>query len=219
MQPNLITVREPHSPVSEAFRILRTNLEFSSLEHPLRSLLVVSPSVAPDTALTLANLAVVMAEGGREVILVDGDMRRPTLHNMFGLSNQVGLSNLFDGAADLTNLPLQATGVEHVRLLAGGPTPANPSVLLGSARMGEIMAALTAQADLVLFGAPPVMAVTDAALLAARVDGVLLALRARSTEREHARQAKALLEKVNARLIGAVLTNADQSNVLKRYYK
>jgi len=218
-QPDLITLTEPYSPVSEAFRTLRTNLEFSGLDHPLRSLLVVAPAIEPGAAKTLANLAVIMAEGGRRVILVDGDMRRPTLHEIFGLRNDVGLSSLFANSTDnLTNLPLQA-GTEHVQVLTSGPLPPNPSILLGSARMAAIIAALTAQADLVLFSAPPVIAVTDAALLAARVDGTLLILRARGTEREHARQAKALLEKVNARLVGAVLIDADRDNILKNYYK
>lgn len=221
-QPDLIALTDPRSPVSEAFRTLRTNLEFSSLDRPLRTLLVTSPAIDPAAATTLANLAVIMAEGGRKVILVEGDMRKPALHQIFGASNAVGLSSLFtDGTfgAEASNLPLQATDVDHIQLLPGGPVPPNPSVLLGSPRMAEIIAALAAQADLVLFSAPPVIAVTDASLLAAQVDGTLLILRAGRTEREHARRAKELLEMVNARLVGAVLTDASRDNILKSYYK
>lgn len=217
-QPDLITLTDPRSPASEAFRALRTNLEFAGLERPLRSLLVVAPAIDPGTATTLANLAVIMSEGGRKVILVEGDLRKPALHQIFGASNAVGLSSLFADGAGI-ELPLQASGVEHVQLLPSGPLPPNPSILLGSGRMDELIAALTDQADMVLFSAPPVIAVTDAALLAARVDGTLLVLRAGATEREHTQRAKDLLDKVNARLVGAVLTNTSGNNVLKRYYK
>lgn len=218
-QPDLITLTDPRSPASEAFRALRTNLEFAGLDRPLRSLLVVAPAIDPDTATTLANLAVIMSEGGRKVILVEGDLRKPALHQIFGASNDSGLSSLFADNASGTELPLQASGVEHVQLLPSGPLPPNPSILLGSGRMDELIAALTDRADMVLFSAPPVMAVTDAALLAARVDGTLLVLRAGATEREHAQRAKDLLDKVNARLVGAVLTNASRDNVLKKYYR
>ncbi len=213
---DLVTLTDPRSPASEAYRTLRTNLEFSSLDHPLRSLLVTSPGANADKSVTLANLAVIMAEGGRQVILVDADLRRPALHGIFGLGNERGLSTLFDG--DVPDIPLQESGVAGLRVLTSGPLPQNPSVLLGSARMEEIIAALTKMADLVLFDAPPVIAVTDAALLAARVDGTLLVVRVGGTLREHVEQARALLEKVNAHLVGAVLTNASLDSSVSRYY-
>jgi capsular exopolysaccharide synthesis family protein len=217
-QPDLITLTDPRSPVSEAYRTLRTNIEFSSLDQPLRSLLVTSPAANPDRATTLANLAVIMAEGGRSVILVDGDLRRPELHEVFGIDNTSGLSELLRDSGELTNLPLQDSGVDSLRVLTSGQLPQNPSVLLGADRMQEVIAALTAQADLVLLSAPPVIAVTDAALLASKVDGTLLVIRARGTQREHAQRAKALLEKVNARLVGAVLSNASLDSGVSRYY-
>ena len=216
-QPDLITLTDPRSPASEAYRTLRTNLEFSSLDHPLRSLLVTSPGANADKSVTLANLAVIMAEGGRRVILVDADLRRPALHEIFGLDNERGLSTLFNDGGGL-EIPLQDSGVTGLRLLTSGPLPQNPSIMLGSSRMEEIIARLTEMADLVLFDAPPVIAVTDAALLAARVDGTLLVVRAGGTLREHVEQAKALLEKVNAHLVGAVLTNASLDSSVSRYY-
>jgi non-specific protein-tyrosine kinase len=220
-QVDLITLTDPRSPVSEAYRTLRTNLEFSSLDHPLHSLLVTSPAVSSGKSATLANLAVIMAEGGRKVILADGDLRRPALHEIFGVDNDIGLSDLIRSDAELetAELPLRESGVDGLRLLSSGELPQNPSVLLGSSRMGQVVAALTAQADLVLFDAPPVIAVTDAALLGAQMDGTLLVIRAGSTQRQHVQQAKALLEKVNAHLVGAVLSNASLDSGVSRYYK
>lgn len=218
-QPDLITLTDPRSPVSEAYRTLRTNLEFSSLAHPLQSLLVTSPAAHADKSMTLANLAVIMAEGGRQVILVDGDLRRPALHEIFGLENKVGLSDVIRQADALSALPLQESGVEGVRLLTSGPLPQNPSVLLGSPSMEKVITHLAAQADLVLYDAPPVLAVTDAALLATRVDGTLLVVRAGGTRREHVQRAQDLLARVNAHLVGAALTHASLDGSVSRYYK
>ena len=218
-QPDLITLTDPRSPASEAYRTLRTNLEFSSLDHPLRSLLVTSPAANADKSVTVANLAVIMAEGGRQVILVDGDLRRPVLHEIFGTEANRGLSDLVRQDGPLPELPLQETGVEGLRLLTSGPLPQNPSTVMGSARMEQVISALTEQADLVLFDAPPVIAVTDAALLAAKVDGTLLVIRAGSTQREHVEQAKALLEKVTAHLVGAALSNANLDSSVSSYYR
>ena len=217
--PDLITLSEPRSPISEAYRTLRTNLEFSSLDHPLRSLLVTSPADNADKLMTLANLSVILAEGGRKVILVDGDLRRPELHEMFGVQNGAGLSDLLQQDSTPVQLPLRATKADTLSLLTSGQPPQNPSVLLGAKRMVEVIAALVSQADLVVINAPPVLAVTDAALLASQVDGTLLVIRAGSTQREHVQQAKALLEKVNARLIGAVLSNAALDSSVSSYYR
>lgn len=222
-QLDLITVTDPRSPASEAYRTLRTNLEFSSLDRPLRSLLVTSPAAHADKSLTLANLAVVMAEGGCQVILVDGDLRRPALHEIFGVENGVGLSEVIrqacSWAADVVpSLPLQEVGVEGVRLLTSGQLPQNPSVLLRSPGMQQVIAHLAGQADLVLYDAPPVLAVTDAALLAARMDGTLLVIRAGGTRRDHVQRAKDLLAQVNAHLVGAALTHAGRENGVSGYY-
>jgi non-specific protein-tyrosine kinase len=218
-QPDLITLTEPRSPVSEAYRTLRTSLEFSSLDRPLRSLLVTSPAADDGKAMVLANLAAIMAEGGRQVILAEGDLRKPALHDIFAASNDTGLSNLIQGHTALDDLLLQESGIDGVKLLTSGPLPPNPSVLLGSSRTKTVIQALTERADLVLFSAPPIVAVTDATLLAAQVDGTVLIVRAGRTEREHAQRAKALLEKVNARLVGAVLTNATRDSALVNYYR
>ncbi len=213
---NLITLTDPRSPISEAYRSLRTNLSFYSLDNPLRSLVVTSPAKAEGKSTTIANLAVTMAQSGRKTILVDCDLRRPSLHALFDLRAEPGLTNviLHDDAA----LPLQETGVENLWLLASGPKPPNPADLLGSKKIDQLLAKLNEMADIILFDAPPVIAVTDAAVLGAKVDGVLLVINAGHTRRDHAERAKELLEKAKVRIIGATLTNAPKDSSLGDYY-
>jgi len=215
---HLITVADPHSPVSEAYRTLRTNLDFSSLDKPIKTMLVTSAGPEEGKSTVLANLAVTTAQAGRKVILVDCDLRRPTLHNIFNLKNDVGLTTMVVDDAAMESPPLQETGVQGLQIVSSGPLPPNPSELLGSRRMEEIIAALLEQADVVLFDVPPVVAVTDAAVLATKVDGVLLVINAGGTKRDYARAAKARLEKVNANLLGAVLNNVRFDVSLHRYY-
>jgi capsular exopolysaccharide synthesis family protein len=215
---HLITVADPRSPVSEAYRTLRTNLDFSSLDKPIKTMLVTSAGPGEGKSTVLANLAVTTAQAGRRVILVDCDLRRPTLHNIFNLKNDVGLTTMVVDDVAMESPPLRDTGVEGLQLVSSGPLPPNPSELLGSRRMEEIIAALLERADVVLFDAPPVVAVTDAAVLATKVDGVLLVVNAGGTKRDYARTAKARLEKVNANLLGAVLNNVRFDVSLHRYY-
>ncbi len=215
---SLVTLTNPRSPVSEAYRTLRTNLEFSSLDKPIKTMVVTSPGVGEGKSTTLANLAVTLALAEREVILVDCDLRRPSQHEIFGLSNGVGLTTMVVDDGAMKEPPLLDTGVAGLRLLTTGPLPPNPSELVGSRRMGEIISVLAERSDIVLFDAPPVVAVTDAAVLASRVDGVLLVIKAGSTKRDHARRAKALLEKVNAHLLGVVLNNIKMDTSYYSYY-
>jgi non-specific protein-tyrosine kinase len=215
---SLVTVSMPRSPISEAYRTLRTNLEFSSLDKPIRTMVVTSPGPDEGKSTTLANLAVTLAQGERTVILVDCDLRRPTQHEIFDLQNGVGLTTMIVEDEAMTEPPLQETVVPGLWLLPSGPLPPNPSELLGSRRMGEIIAVLTKRADMVLFDAPPIIAVTDAAVLSSKVDGVLMVINAGGTKRDHAQKAKALLDKVNAHLVGAVLNNVKMDASLHRYY-
>ncbi len=201
--------------MAEAFRTLRTNLMFSSLEHPLTTLLVTSPAPEEGKSTTLANLAVTLAQGGRTTILVDCDLRRPRQHELFGVPAEPGLTNAILDKVDEPKLI--ATSVEGLSLLPAGAVPPNPADLLGSRRMEAIIANLQTRADIVLFDAPPVIAVTDAALLASKLDGVLLVVSAGHTQRDHALQAKNLLEKIHVRLVGTVLTNAAVDRRLTAY--
>jgi non-specific protein-tyrosine kinase len=211
---NLITLTDPRSSAAEAYQSLRTNIEFSSLEQPLHTLLLTSADQTTAKSISLANLAVTMAQAGDRVIVVDGDLRRPQQHEIFGLNNHKGVTSWLTerGAA-----PLQKTMIEGLQVLPSGPAAANPVALLSTKRLTEALAELRSQADYVLCDAPPVLAVTDAALWASVVDGVVLLINAGSTKRDHAQRAKAVLEKVRARLIGAVLLNAEKDAVMAGY--
>ncbi|MGQ9785886.1 MAG: CpsD/CapB family tyrosine-protein kinase, partial [Anaerolineae bacterium] len=181
-------------------------------------LLVTSPSPRENKSLALANLAVALADGERSVIAVDADLRRPRLHTIFGLSNEHGLTDLFRGTLSASDLPLQSISNTTLRVLTSGPLPSIPSQLLATRRMEEIIALLREQADMVLFDAPPLIVVTDASLLASKVDGVLLVVEAGSTRRDHVRAAKDRLDKVNAWLVGSVLLNAPFDRSFGGYY-
>jgi non-specific protein-tyrosine kinase len=203
----LVALRDPRSPAAEAFRTLRTNIQFSSLDKPLRTLLLTSTAPDEGKSTMLANLAVTMAQAEQRVVLVDCDLRRPTLHTLFDLSNEAGLTTMIL-AQDDAAIPLQPTSVPGLSLLASGPLPPRPADILGSRRMEAVIARLRDEADIVLFDTPPVVAVTDAAVLATKVDGVLLVFQAGKTSRDRARQARQILEKVKANIVGVVLNNA-----------
>jgi len=213
---DLVTITDPRSPVSEAYRSLRANLSFYSLDKPLRTLMVTSPAAGEGKSTTIANLAVTMAQSGRRTIVVDTDLRRPALHELFGGQMSPGLTDAMMAAAG--ELPLQKTAVENLWLLSSGPKPPNPADLLGAERMAQIIAQLTEQADIVLFDAPPVMAAADAAILGARVDGVLLVIQAGKTRRDHSERARETLEKSRAHVVGAALTNAPKDSSMGGYY-
>ena len=217
-EDSLITLTDPTSSVAEAFRTLRTNLEFSSLDNPVKTLVITSASPGEGKSTTLANLAITTAQAEKKVYLIDCDLRRPSLHRLFGIANDVGLTNMIRDEALRDAPPLQETQVPGLWLLPSGPLPPNPSELLGSKRMEEIITKLRDQADIVLFDTPPSTVVTDAAVLASKVDGVLLVFSAGRTKRDHAQKAKALMEKVNARLVGVVLNNVRADSNLQSYY-
>lgn len=216
-KPQLITLTDPRSPATEAYRTLRTNLTFAGLDQPIETLVVTSPAPDREKSITAANLAVVMAQGEHRTVLVDADLRRPVLHEIFGVSNERGLTTMFVDPQARAEPPLVEVGVENLWLLPSGPLPPNPADLLGSRRMEEVMAALRSRADVLIFDAPPVLAVTDAAVLGMKVDGVLLVVAAGRTRREQARQARELLERAHVRVVGAVLTDVPTSAV-RRYY-
>lgn len=213
---SLITLTDPRSPVSEAYRTLRTNLSFYSLDNPIRSLVVTSPALGEGKSTTVANLAVTLAQSGRRTILVDCDLRRPSLHAFFDLKSEPGLTNMVLDAE--SKPPLQPTAVENLWLLASGPKPPNPADLLGSKKIDQVIETLFEMADIILFDAPPVIAVTDSVVLGTKADGVLLVISAGKTRREHAERAKEILEKAKVRIIGTTLTNAPKDTSVSEYY-
>lgn len=214
MSLNLVTLTAPRSAAAEAYQSLRTNIEFSSLGNDLKSLLVTCPDTETSKSDALANLAVVMADAGDRVIVVDGDLRRPLQHEIFGVRGDAGLTNWLQNGGEPA---LTDTEVSHLRVLAAGPLPPNPVALLSHKRLAELLQTLTGEAEYVLVDAPPVLAVTDAALWASQVDGTLLAVTAGRTKREKAQRAKEVLEKVQSNIVGAVLLDAEDSMVVTGY--
>lgn len=213
---DLITITHPASQVSEAYRTLRTNLSFFSLDDPLQTLVCASAEPNADKSITTANLAVTMAQAGNRTILVDADLRRPALHTLFGLDNSTGLTEAIVG--DVDTLPLQATTVENLQVLTSGTKPPNPADLLGSKKLDALIAQLKEAADFIIFDAPPVIAVTDTVVLGNKTDGVLMVLEAGKSRRDHAERARDILTKANVRIVGATLTNAPREDTLDSYY-
>ncbi len=209
---NLITLSQPRSAAAEAYRSLRTNLMFSSVDNPIGTLLVTSAARDDQKSVTLANLAVTFAQSGNNTILVDADLRQPKQHDIWDIGNSRGLSTMMVADAAINEPPLISTQVENLQILASGELPPNPADLLSGRRMDDIIGALKERADYVLFDSPPVLAATDAALLGIKLDGALLAIRAGATRRDHTAQARQALERVHVRIVGAVLTNAPREN-------
>ena len=215
----LIVVAQSQSPVSEAYRVLRTNLQFAAVGHTLDTLMVTSPGPGEGKSMTTANLAGALAQAGRRVILVDGDLHRPRQHRMFGLRNNTGLTTaLIANVAGSLDDILQDTGVTGLRVLTSGPLPPNAAELLGSTRMRELLADLHTRADVVVIDSPPVTALSDAAVLAMQTDGVLLVLDAGKTRRELAKRATEALGRVQARVIGVVLNRMPARGAGYYYY-
>jgi non-specific protein-tyrosine kinase len=208
MATKLITLNDPRSNAAEAYRTLRTNLIFSSVENPIHTLLVTSAAESDGKSAALANLAVTFAQAGNKTILVDTDLRRPAQHDIWGLDNERGLTTMMLEEAAMSTPPLMPTEVENLHILPSGPLPPNPADVLSSQRMSAIVGVLKARANYVLFDSPPVLAASDAALLGTKLDGVLLVIRAGHTRREQAARARQALERVHVRIVGAVLSNA-----------
>jgi len=214
----LVTAHHPRSPISEAYRLLRANIQFTSPDKPLKSILVTSPGPEEGKSFILANLGVVMASAGLKTILVDSDLRKPTLHKIFNISNKEGLTNLLVETKLKLESCLQSTEVEGLFVLPSGPLPPNPTELLGSNRMATLIEALEEDADVILYDSPPALIVADASVLATRMDGVLLVTWYGHTRREAALQAKELLLKTGANILGVVINRFSSDGAGYYYY-
>ena len=206
--PLVISRTDPNSPVSEAYRSLRTSISFLGIEHAMRTLQITSPSAGDGKTTTLANLAVALARAGQRVILVGCDLRRPRIHEFFDLPNDVGFTSAVLGETRLTAALQAVPGEDNLQLLASGPLPPNPSELLTSPRTREILAALEHQADIVLLDSPPVLPVTDAAILSTRVDATFIVATSGKTTKRGVARAVELLHQVGAPVIGAIFNGA-----------
>lgn len=213
----LLTKDDLKSPIAEAYKTLRTNIQFSSIEGGLKTLLVTSSSPSEGKSVTSANLAITMAQSDLKVLLIDCDLRKPVVHRAFSLLNGKGLTNiLVEGVKyhDIVNM----TSVENLEVITSGPKPPNPSEILGSYRMKAFIDQLKQNYDMIILDSPPVLPVTDAAVLSRVADGVILVTEYASTTYEFLEQAKSTLEKVNAKILGVVLNRVPESHREYYYY-
>ncbi|MEA4961766.1 CpsD/CapB family tyrosine-protein kinase [Lutispora sp.] len=218
---NIITNINPKSRSAEAYRILRTNIQFANIDKTLKSIVITSPGQGDGKSTVIANLAVAIARNNKKVLLIDADLRKPNVHTFFQVSNTKGLTNLLSEDVEYIRI-IESTYVENLDILSSGPIPPNPSELLGSNRIKILLDELKNVYDMVLFDSPPACLVTDAAVLSTIADGVILVCAAGQTTIENAKNAKALLDKVNANIIGVVLnkmaTKAGRYNKADDYY-
>lgn len=223
----LITVKEPRSPNAEAYRGVRTGIQFSNVDKSNRIILVTSANPSEGKSLTAANLAVVMGQAGYDTLLIDADLRRPVQHRIFGLHKDRGLTNfLLALELDLTNRVenqgfqefIQQTERPGLYLLPSGSIPPNPSELLGSAKMKAALDVLSKRFDYIIIDSPPILAVTDAVVLSTQVDSVMLIINSGNTRRTQLRRAVERLREVNANLIGVTLNRLTRKNEAYYYY-
>ena len=196
--------RNSSKPIAEAYRQLRTNLQFVNVDDPPKVIMISSAVPSEGKTTVAVNLALILAEAGRSVTLVEGDLRRPRVTRYLGLVGGAGLTNILAGSAEVEDV-LQAYGDGNLKVIAAGPTPPNPSELLASSHMARLVDQLRGGSDFVLVDAPPLLPVADASGLAAIVDGVVLSVRYGSTHKAQLRQTRATLDRVGARTLGIIL--------------
>jgi capsular exopolysaccharide synthesis family protein len=214
----LQTLLSPRSPVAEAYRTLRTNIEFASVDDPLRTVLVTSALPKEGKTTTAGNLAVVFAQAGRQVLLVDCDLRKPSLHQLFNVPNHTGLTTLFRDEAATVSSVAQETEIVRLRIVTTGALPPNPAELLGSRRWHAILERFKNDADLVVIDSPPLQAVTDAAVLAAVVDGTVLVIHARHTRRGAVRHGREALARSGGNVLGVAMNKLKERQYDQYYY-
>jgi succinoglycan biosynthesis transport protein ExoP len=213
-----ISEAEPRSPVAESFRALRTNINFASVDTPLRRILITSPTPKDGKTTISSNLAVVLAQGEKKVVLIDADLRRPQVHHRFGLMNRFGLSDLFVQSAEKIGDALQETNSPRLAIITSGSLPPNPAELLTSKRMGTILDLLMKGFSTILIDTPPILTVTDAAALAQSVDGVILVAKPGTTKKSAFKQSIETLKAVKANILGVVLNEVNPGSRKYGYY-
>ena len=215
----LIAHTNPKSPISEAYRVLRTNIQFSSVDKPLKTFVVTSSGPSEGKTTTIVNLAITFAQSGNRVLLIDADLRKPRIHKIFNLLSNVGVTNIL-AMQDQSGYKqyVHSFELENLYILSSGPTPPNPSELLNSCSMKNLLSKVREDYDIILMDAPPVGSVTDAAILSTLVDGTILVAASGQVEIQALKRAKELLEKVNANILGVVLNKLDKKAKGNDYY-
>jgi len=217
IKSRLITHFEPKSPVSEAYRTFRTNVQYIQVDKPVKGVVITSAGPGEGKSTTAANLAIAFAQMGAKTLIVDTDLRRPVQHGIFGVERGEGFTNVLYGKIELKNA-VRDTEVENLWLLTAGVIPPNPSELLGSEVMGDFIKKVSKEYDMVIYDSPPVIAVTDAAVLSARLDGVILVVKSGTTKNDALSRAEILLGNVNATFFGVLVNGIDVDRMYGSYY-
>ncbi len=215
----LITEINPYSPIAESYRALRTHLHFAAEEGSLQVLTCASAMPGEGKTTTLVNLAIAYAQEGKKVIIVDADLRRPKLHDIFAISNHLGLSNVLRHPYEINDV-IRDTNIRHLYVLPSGSESTRPTDLLAGKRMTSLIAKLREEYDIVLIDAPPVLAVTDSQIIASLCDGVILVVHATKSKTHQVKKAKDQLERVRSHLLGVVLNGKKRvaERALYSYY-
>ncbi|MGG1291456.1 CpsD/CapB family tyrosine-protein kinase [Bacillus smithii] len=213
----LLSHLNPKSPIAEQYRTIRTNIQFSNVEKEMKSIVVTSSSPGEGKSTTVTNLAIVFAQQEKRVLLVDADLRKPTIYSAFRMSNHIGLTNVLTQQSTL-QAAIKTTEVPNLSVLVSGPVPPNPAELLGSSRMKEVLEELYQMYDVILIDTPPVLAVADAQILANLCHGIVMVISSGKTKIEHARKTRDLLSQAKGKLLGAILNNKRKSDADLYYY-
>ncbi|WP_274364319.1 CpsD/CapB family tyrosine-protein kinase [Paenibacillus thermotolerans] len=213
----LIMDINPRSPISEAYRTLRTNIEFSSVDQEIKAIMITSSQPEEGKTTTAVNLAAAFAQVEKKVVLVDADLRKPTIHRIFNKDNRYGLTNLLANRTVLSEV-VADTHIENLSVLTSGPIPPNPAEMLASNRMAQLIVDLKEKFDIVIIDTPPSLVVADALIVAAKCDGVLMVVKTGKVKRQAAMKVKTGLDHVKARLLGVVLNNVKRRKTDAQYY-
>lgn len=200
----LVMNANPASPIAEEYRILRTNIEFSALDRVMKVIAVTSSGAGEGKSTTSANLAVAFAQAGKQVLLIDANLRQPALHHIFAVGNHEGLTNVLFGQSNAVDV-IKLTDTANLTVMPSGPTPPNPAELLSSKRLEELLFRMRDKYDAVIIDTPSIKNIVDAQLVASQCDGVVLVVHSGKAKKETVRKAKANLEHVKARIVGVVL--------------
>ena len=215
---SLITYSDKTSPISEQYRTIRTNIQYASIDKELQTFVVTSSGAGEGKSTTAANLAVVFADTGKRTLLVDADLRKPSIAESFILDGHTGLSNLIANPAAGVENYVQQSSIPNLAILSSGIIPPNPSELLASQRMNQVIEELKQYYEVIIFDMPPIALVTDAQIMASKVDGTILVIREGQTDKESVRHAKQLLERVQANILGVVFNAITKMDKSTYYY-
>lgn len=213
----LISIKNPKSPISEAYRGIRTSLEFASLDKKIKTIIVTSSRQGEGKSTVLSNLAVSFANLDKKVLLLDGDLRNPSIHKMFNISNIKGLTDILVDKKKLSEC-IHRTDVKNLHIITAGPIPPNPSEMLASNRMKEFVESMKEHYDYIFIDAPPIGIVTDAGVISTYTDGCIFVVGSNESDVEHVKMSKEKLDSVGANILGTILNKIELNGTDNYYY-